>query len=74
MALSDKPRHLPIEKSHQQRPDMRTINISIAHHHNFAVSSFSGILFLTDAIADSSDDITNFLITQNTFKSCAFHV
>ena len=74
MPLGHKPGHLPVEESHQQRPNMRTINIGIAHHHDFAVSPFSRIFFLADSTADSSDNVTNFLITQNTVESCAFHV
>ena len=74
MSLSHKSWHLPVEKCHQQRPDMRTVDIGIAHHHNLAISPLCGIFFLADPTANSSDDVPNLVITQNAVETCAFHI
>src|SRR5271156_2588713 len=68
VALRHEFRHLAVEKGHEESPDVRTVDISAAHHHDLAVPPFAGIFLLADAVADSRDNIADFFIAQNAVK------
>ena len=72
--LGDKSRHLPVEESHQQGPDMGTVDIGVAHHHDLAVSPPGRFLFLADAVADRRDDVADLLVAQHAIEPSALDV
>ena len=54
--------HLAEKERQQERADMRTIDVSVCHDHNFMIAQLFDIEFIaTNACAQRHDQIANFL-------------
>ena len=65
MPLGHELGHLAVEKGHQEGPDVRTVDVGVAHHHDLAVPPFGGIFFLANAVADGGDDVADLFVAQD---------
>ena len=68
-------RHLAVEKSEQQRADMRAVHIGIGHDDDAVVAQLCGVeFFLTDAGTERGNQRGHFLAGKHFFKTGFFHI
>ena len=79
VAVLDNLRHIAEEERHNQRVDVRTIDIGIGHDDNLVITQFVDIgsfavIFGSDSHAKSCIDIANFITFQSFVVHCFFYV
>ena len=74
MSVFNQLRHLLIEERHQQRSNVRTVNVRIGHNDDFFVTQiFFPVVFL-DAATQRLNHVFDFLILGNLVKRSAGYV
>ncbi len=63
--LGDQAGHLAVEERHQEGPDVRAVDVGVAHHHDLAVAPLRGVLLVADPVADGGDDVPDLLVAQD---------
>ncbi len=74
MAVGDKWLHVAIEESQQQRANMRSVNVGVAHNDDATVAQFGDIEVFVDARTNSRDDILDLIVFQDFVQSHALHI
>ena len=63
--LGHEPGHLAVEERHQERPDVRAVDVGVAHHDDLAVPPLGGVFLVADPVADGRDDVADLLVAQD---------
>ena len=66
--------HLAVEKRHQEGPDVGTVDVGVAHHHDLTISPFGRVFFLANAVADGGNDVADFFVAQDAVEPGALDV
>ncbi len=75
MPLVDERTHLPIEKSQEQRTDVRSVDIGVGHYEDPAVAQFRDVeLVFADPASHRRDDGPDFLMAEHLVESRLFDV
>ena len=65
VALRDQLVHLAVEEAQQQRADVRSVDVGIAHDDDLVVAAFGDVLLFADADADGLDHALDFFVGQH---------
>ena len=75
MASLDQLRHLTVEKSHQQGPDVRTIHVRVCHDDDLMITQFVQVeVCLLNAGSQSRNDDSDLFAFENFIESGLLHI